>query len=106
MADEQLTGLFAEGTAPERDAAFAQRVDARIVSVRRGARALALSVRVLVMLTLGAIAFATVRLAEPTLRQIAEISPEFMGVPVPLMLTVFGLGLLARLPRFIGLRLR
>jgi len=105
MADEQLAGLFAEGTAPERDAAFAQCVGVRIVSERRGARDLALSVRLVVMLTLGVMAFATVRLAEPTLKQIAESSPEFMGVPVPLMLTVFGVGLLVRLPRFIGLRL-
>lgn len=105
MADEHLIGMFAEGTAPERDTAFVRRLDARIVSERRGAHALALSVRVLVMLTFGAMAFVTVRLVEPTLRQIAEISPEFMDVPVPFMLTVFGLGLLVRLPQFVGVRM-
>ena len=48
MTDEHLTSLFVEGSAPERDAAFARRVDTRIASERRGRRLLALAVRTLV----------------------------------------------------------
>jgi hypothetical protein len=105
MADDQLTGLFADGTAPERDAAFAQRVDARIASERRGARLLALAIRTLVILTLAAAMFVTVRLLEPTLQQIAENSPQFMGVPVPLVLGALAVGLAVGVRRFVFPRL-
>ena len=65
MTDEHLTSLFNEGTAPERDAAFAGRVDARIERARRGLRLVAFAVRALVILTLAAALFVTVRTLEP-----------------------------------------
>jgi len=58
-----------------------------------------------VILTLGATAFVTIRVLEPTLRQIAETSPEFMDVPVPLILAVLGIGLAVRFLLFARLRL-
>ena len=106
MADDQLAELFASGTAPERDAVFAQRVDARIASERRGARFLAFAIRALVIVTLAAAMFVTIRALEPTLQQIAESSPQFMGVPVPLILVALAVGLAVRAMRFVRLRLR
>ncbi len=106
MADEQLTGLFADGTAPERDAGFARRVDARIASERRGRRLLALAVRVLAILIVAATAFAAVRFLEPTLQQVSETLPHFMGVPVPLVLGVAAAGLAVHAWRSILVRSR
>ena len=105
MTDEHLTSLFAEGTAPERDAAFARRVDARIASERRGRRLLALAIRALVILSLAAAVFLTARVLEPTLQQIAENSPQFMDVPVPLIVVAIAVGLAIRSRRFVRLRL-
>jgi hypothetical protein len=105
MTDEHLTSLFADGTAPERDAAFARRVDARIEGARRGRRLVAFTVRALVILTLAATAFVTIRALEPELQQIAESSPQFMGVPLPLVLGALGVGLAVHYRRFIRLRL-
>jgi hypothetical protein len=105
MTDKQLDELFASGTAPERDAAFAQRVDDRIASERRGFRLAALAVRALVILVLAATLFAIVRLLEPTLQQIVGASPQFMGVPLPLILVVLAIGLAARALQVVRLRL-
>ena len=105
MTDEQLTELFADGTAPERDAVFAQRVDARIASERRGLRLVALAVRVLAILMLAATLFVIVRELEPTLQQIVGASPQFMGVPLPLILVVLAVGFAVRSLRFVRLRL-
>jgi hypothetical protein len=105
MTDEHLTSLFAEGSAPERDAVFARRVDARIASGRRGLRLVALVVRALVILMFSAALFVIVRELEPTLQQIAENSPHFMGVPVPLVLGALAVGLAIRTWRFVRLRL-
>lgn len=106
MTDEHLTSLFAEGTAPERDTAFARRVDARIERARHGRRLLALAIRTLMILTLAAAVFATVRVLEPALNLIAESSPQFMGVPLPLVLGALAVGLAVHLLRFVRLRLR
>ena len=110
MADERLEGeqldeLFAGGTAPERDAAFAQRVDAAIASERRGLRLAALAIRALVILIFAGALFVIVRELEPTLQQIAGASPQFMGVPLPLILVVLALALAVRALRFVRLRL-
>lgn len=105
MADDQLAELFASGTAPDRDAEFAERVDARIAGARRAARYRAHSIRALAMLALGAAAFVTLRLLEPALSWVAEISPEFMDVPAPLVLTVLAVGLSPRALRFLRVRL-
>jgi hypothetical protein len=109
MTEERLAQLFADGTAPEHDAAFDRRVDAQIASVRRGRRFLALAVRALVVLTLAGAAFAALRTIEPTLEptleQIAESSPQFMGVPLPLVLGALVVGLAVHLRRFVRLRL-
>jgi hypothetical protein len=105
LEGEQLTGLFADGTAPERDAAFARRVDARIASERRGFRLAALAVRALVTLMLASALFVTVRELGPTLQQIVSASPQFMGVPLPLILIVLAIGLAVRALRFVRFRL-
>ena len=105
MTDEQLTELFADGTAPERDAVFAQRVDARIASERRGFRLAALAVRALVILMFAAVLFVTILELEPVLQAIAQSSPHFMGVPLPLILVVLAIGLAVHALRFVRLRL-
>ena len=105
MTDEQRTELFADGTAPERDAVFAQRVDAQIASERRGFRLAALVVRSLVILMFAAVLFVTIRELEPVLQPIAQSSPHFMGVPLPLILVVLAIGLAVHALRFVRLRL-
>jgi hypothetical protein len=105
MTDEHFTSLFAEGTAPERDTAFTRRVDTRIGRARLGLRLLKLAIPALVILTLAATLFVTIRALEPVLAQIAGSSPHFMGVPVPLILVVLAIGLAVRALRFVRLRL-
>jgi hypothetical protein len=105
MTDAQLDQFFAEGTAPERDAMFARRVNARIASERRGRNLVAVWLRALAILAVAAMLFATIRLAEPVLLQIAETSPHFMGVPVPLILIVLAAGLAVRALLFLRPRL-
>jgi hypothetical protein len=105
MTDETLANLFAEGTAPERDAAFASRVDAGIERARRNARLRTLAIRALVFLTFAAALFGTIRVIEPLLKPLAESSPHFMGVPLPLVLGVMAIGLAIRAMRFVRLRL-
>jgi hypothetical protein len=105
MTDEPLADLFAEGTAPERDAAFVRRVDARIASERRGVRLAALAVRVLVILAFAATLFFTVRELEPALQLIAGTSPQFMGVPLPLIMIVLAIVLAVHALRFVRFRL-
>ena len=84
MTDTQLSELFAEGTAPERDPAFAQRVAAEIGRTRLRMRFLALALRAAAMLMLFVVIFAASRLIEPVLAQLVEGVPQFMGVPVPM----------------------
>ena len=103
--NDQLTDLFASGTAPERDAAFARRIDARIASERRGFHLAALAVRALVILMFAAALFVTIRELEPALQEIAGSSPQFMGVPLPMILVVLAIGLAARALRFVRFRL-
>jgi hypothetical protein len=102
MTEERLAQLFADGTAPERDAAFDRRVDAQIERERRGLRLLAFAVRSLVIVALAAALFVTVRTLEPA---IAESSPQFMGVPLPLVLGALAVGLAVRTWLFVRLRL-
>lgn len=104
MTDKQLAELFAEGSAPERDRAFAQRVVVDIGRVRRRAHWLALAYRMTAVLVFGGTLFGVGRLVDAALMQLGawvpqltEIAvPQFMGVPVPL--AVFGLvvGLILR----------
>jgi hypothetical protein len=105
MTDERLSGLFAHGTAPERDVAFARRVGAEIGRARLGWRFLALAVRALVVLTLAAAVFVTARVMAPALVPIAVSWPHFMGVPLPLVLGALAVALFVHRRRFIRFRL-
>ena len=97
MNDPGLADLFAEGTAPERDATFAEGVETRIGRARLAAR-LALGARAgVVVLALVAAVYVAGRVVAPAVARIAEISPEFMGVPVPLVVGAIITGLLLRL---------
>ena len=107
LTDKQLSELFAEGTAPERDPDFALSVAAGIGRTRLRMRFLALALRAAVMLMLSVPIFVASRVIEPVLAQLVDWAPQFMGVPVPqvvLGVLVTGLVLRARLylplPRF------
>jgi len=96
MTDKQISDLFAEGTAPERDPAFTLEVTAGIGRSRLRMRLLALALRVAAVLMLAAVVFVASRLIEPSLAPLVEGLPRFMGVPVPLVvlgLVVAGLAL-------------
>jgi hypothetical protein len=105
MTDDRLGRLFSAGTAPERDAAFALRVEAEIGRARLGRRLLPVAVRVLLVLTLAGAAFVTARAIEPMLEPVAEIAPQFMGVPLPLVIAALAAGLAVRARRLVRLRL-
>lgn len=92
MTDEQLVELFARGTAPERDAAFARRVDAEINRMRF-ARRLVRAMHSLVLPALAGALFMAIRGIEPALARIAESSPRLMGVPLPLVVGVLSVAL-------------
>ncbi len=105
MTDERLAELFAEGTAPERDAAFARRVGGEIGRARLGRRLLAHAMRALVVLTLAGALFVTARTIEPMVASIGESSPQFMGVPLPLVMGALALGLVIHVRRAVRRRL-
>lgn len=106
MTEERLDELFAEGTVPERDAAFVRRVTAQVGRERLALRLLALTLRALAFATLAGAVFVTVRTIEPMLRPIAESAPQFMGVPLPLVMSALVLGLALYAWRLVRLRLR
>jgi hypothetical protein len=106
LTDKQLSELFAEGTAPERDPAFALWVAAGIGRTRFRMRLLALAPRAAVMLMLAVAIFVASRLIEPVLAPLVEGLPQFMGVPVPMVvLGVLVAGLVLRARLYIPLRL-
>ncbi|HET8699812.1 MAG TPA: hypothetical protein VFO94_20170, partial [Gammaproteobacteria bacterium] len=102
MNDQQLADLFAEGTAPEPDVAFALRVEADIGRARLRLRLLELALRGAVMLLVAGAVFAAARTIEPLLGQLIGGSAEFMGVPVPVVLVVVIAGLALRGQRYFG----
>jgi hypothetical protein len=83
VTDQHLSDLFTEGTAPERDPAFALQVAAAIGRARVRRRLLALGLRVTVLLVLAVPVFVASRLIAPVLAHLVEGVPQFMGVPVP-----------------------
>ena len=97
MTDQQLSDLFAEGTAPDRDPAFALLVASGIGRVRRRRQLLTLAPRVLVLLMLLVAMFAASRLIAPVLAQLVEGWPQFLGVPVPVVLGALVAALALRL---------
>src|SRR5262245_1689226 len=105
MTDQQLSELFAEGTAPERDPAFALQVAAGIGRARLRTRLLALGLRATVLLMVSVPIFVASRLIAPVLAQLVEGWPRFMGVPVPVVLGVLVAALALR-PRLYLLPLR
>lgn len=102
MSDQQLVDLFAEGSAPEHDSAFALRVEAGIGRARFRARLLELALRAVVMLLLAGTVFLAVRAIKAVLGQLVEGSSEFMGVPVPVVLVAVVAGLALRGRRYLG----
>lgn len=88
MTDQSLSDLFAEGTAPERDAAFMILVASEIGAVRLRRRLLALGLRIIAVLILSVPVFLASRLIAPVLAQLVEGWPRFMDVPVPVVLGV------------------
>lgn len=103
ITDEQLSDLFAEGTAPERDPTFALWVAAGIGRMRLRRRFLALALRAAVMLMLFATMFLAIRPIESALAQLFQGVPQFMGVPVPMALGALVVGLVLRARRYFPL---
>jgi hypothetical protein len=100
VTDQQLSDLFTEGTAPERDPAFGLQVAAALGRARLRRRLLALGLRVIVQLMLAVPVFVASRLIAPVLAHLVEGVPQFMGVPVPIVVLgvlVAGVVLRARL---------
>jgi hypothetical protein len=106
MTDKQLSDLFGEGTAPDRDPAFALGVAAGIDRTRLRMRLLALALRATVMLVLSVAMFAAFRLSEPVLARLLDGMPRFMGVPVPLVLGVLIAAVVLRAQLHLPLPLR
>ena len=106
LTDQQLSELFTEGTAPERDPAFALRVAGEIGRTRLRMRVLALALRAAAMLMLSVAIIVASRLIEPVLAPLVEGTPRFMGVPLPMVVLggVLVAGLILRAPLHIPLR--
>lgn len=94
MTDPQLSDLFTEGTAPERDPAFALWVASGIGRARVRGQLLAFGLRAAVLLVLAVPVFVASRLIAPVLSRVVDGWPQFMGVPVPVVLGV-GVAVLA-----------
>jgi hypothetical protein len=88
MTDQQLSDLFTEGTAPERDPAFTLLVASGIGRARLRRQLLALGLRVTALLILAVPMFVAIRLIALVLAQLVGGWPRFMGVPVPVVLGV------------------
>jgi hypothetical protein len=101
MTDQQLSDLFAEGTAPESDAAFAHRVEARIGRERLAVRLGAVTFRAFVVLMLAGAAFVAAGVARPLLEQLLGGWSQFMGVPAPLVLAVLAAGMALGARRYV-----
>lgn len=86
MSDTDLSDLFATGTTPERDPAFELWVADGIGRARLRSRLLSLALRAIVVLMLSGAIFAASNLIKPVLVQLVDGSPQFMGVPVPVVL--------------------
>ena len=101
MTDRQLSALFAEGTAPENDPDFALRVAAGIGRARFGIQVRALALRGAVVLTLSGVIFVAAGVVRPVLVQLVDGTPQFMGVPVPVVLGVLAVGLAVSARRYV-----
>jgi hypothetical protein len=98
MTDKPLSDLFAEGTAPESDPDFALRVATGIGRARLRIRLGALALRAAGALALSGAVFLAAGLIRPVLLRLVDGAPQFMGVPVPVVLggLIAGLALLLR----------
>jgi hypothetical protein len=97
MTDEQISGLFAEGTAPESDPVFAVEVAAGISRARLGDRLRALGLRAVVVLVLSSAIYMAAGVIRPVLAQLVQGAPQFMGVPAPVVLGVLAAALVGAL---------
>jgi hypothetical protein len=91
--DPQLADLFAQGTAPEHDPAFAQRVASGIGRERLARWIGALALRAAAVLALADAVFVSAGVIRPLLALLFEGSAQFMGVPEPVVLGVLAAGL-------------
>ncbi len=96
MNESEICDLFADGTAPERDADFALRVAAGIGRARLRTRLLEISLRAALVVTLSVAAFAASDLIKPLLTPLIDGSSQLMGVPVPVVLGAAVAGLALR----------
>jgi hypothetical protein len=101
MTDEQLSGLFAEGTAPESDPAFALKVAAGIGRERFRLRLLAFAPRAAMTLAVAATALVAAGLVKFMLLPLVDGAPQFMGVPAPVVLGVVVAGLALGIGRYV-----
>jgi hypothetical protein len=101
MTDPQLSHLFAEGTAPERDPAFAHSVAAGIGRARLGMRLRALALRASGVLALSGATFVAAGVIKPVLVQLVDGWSQFMGVPVPVVLGALTAGLALSAGRYV-----
>lgn len=109
MTDDQLSNLFAEGTAPERDAVFAGRVDAQIARAPKPSPLLLHTLRAALVLAIAGAVFVTLRavgpIFEPAPGHVDLALPHVMGVPLPLVLGALVFGAALRFRGWVRLRL-
>jgi hypothetical protein len=101
MSDKQISDLFAEGTAPERDPAFELKVASTIGRARFRSRLLALVLPATGVLVASGALYGTASLIQPVLGQLLDESLQFMGVPAPVVLGVLAAGLVLSARRYV-----
>lgn len=110
MTDDELSNLFAEGTAPERDAAFVRRVDAQIARAPKRSPLLLHTLRAVLVVAIAGAMFMTLRALSPffetTPGHVDLPLPHVMGVPLPLVAGALAVGLALRFRGRVRLRLR
>jgi hypothetical protein len=101
MSDQQLSDLFAEGTAPESDPGFTGRVEAEIGRVRLRSRLLAVALPACGVLMLSGVLYEAAAVIRPVLAPLVGEAPQFMGVPFPIVLGALAAGLALSARRYV-----
>jgi|SRR6185312_16472128 len=92
MTDNQLSDLFARGTAPDDDSAFVASAAADIGRARLRGRPLALARPATGVLALSGAVHVAAGVIRPVLAPRVDGAPEFMGVPMPVALDALAAG--------------
>lgn len=103
MTDDQIAALFAQGSTPERDRAFAERV-AKNVARLGWLERLMTAARAAALFAVAVALFFGLRALEPIAAPVLAWTPELMGVPAPLVLAAIAVAVTIQARRIFARR--